>query len=75
MSETERREQSEPIEESGEDVGGEGQASQDVTPDIGDEEQEAGQTSHPAPEDDTGVPSDEELGEEGACEGENPPGE
>jgi hypothetical protein len=76
MSETEPREQSEPIEESGqEDVGGQGQASQDVAPDISSEDQEADQTRHPAPDEDTGVPSDEELSEEGAGEGENPPGE
>lgn len=76
MSEVEPREPSEPPEESGqEDVGGEGQAAEEVTPKISDEDQETGQTSHPAPDDDVGVPSDDELSEEGAGEGENPPGE
>lgn len=73
MSEVEPREGSEPVEESGrEDAGGEGEAAQEVSPEIGGEDQEKGQTSHPAPDDDVGVPSDEELSEEGAGEGENP---
>jgi len=43
--------------------GGEGSGAAAATPDIGDEG-EIGQTSVPAPDDDTGVPSDEELGNE-----------
>jgi hypothetical protein len=72
MSETEPREESEF--ESSEEIaeGGEGSAAADVSPEIGTEDQEAEQTGHPAPEDDVGVPSDEELSEEGAGEGEDP---
>jgi len=40
-----------------------------ATPPIGDDA-EQGQTETPAPPDDVGVPSDEELAEEGAAEGE-----
>jgi hypothetical protein len=43
-----------------------------ATPPIGDEDQEPGQTSHPAPEEDVGVPPDEEM-EEGP--GGDEPGE
>ena len=64
MSETDPREESEFQE-------GEGSA-QEATPPLSDEEQEGDQTTHPAPEDDVGVPSDEELGKEGAGEGESP---
>jgi hypothetical protein len=48
--------------------GGEGGAAES-TPPIG-EDQKKGQTAHPAPPDDVGEPSKEELAEEGAAEGE-----
>jgi hypothetical protein len=51
--------------------GGEGRTNVEGAPDISGDEQESGQTSHPAPDDDVGVPSDEEM----SGEGENPSGE
>jgi hypothetical protein len=62
----------EPGEQSGsqrlEDSEGDGE---EATPRISGDDQEPGQTSHPAPDDDVGVPPDEELGDEDAGEGEN----
>jgi hypothetical protein len=43
--------------------GGEGRRSASATPPIGDDA-EHGQTQHPAPPDDVGVPPDEEIAEE-----------
>jgi hypothetical protein len=44
-------------------AGGEGARNADVTPKLA-RSGNPGQTSHPAPADDAGVPPDEELGEE-----------
>ena len=55
--------------------GGEGRENVEATPDIGGDDQEPGQTSHPAPDEDVGVPSEDELSEEGAGEGKSRPEE
>jgi hypothetical protein len=49
----------------------EGRRAADASPEIA-EDAEKGQTQVPAAGDDVGVPSDEQLGEEGAAEGESP---
>lgn len=55
--------------ESEEDRDGQGTRNAEAAPEL-DDHQVKGQTQSPAPPDDVGVPSDEEMNEEGAADGE-----